>query len=123
MQSFEGPTLNDDIKELNQAIQQLQLAQQRVEAVRTRLQHRARAHITIVIITRRPPVFPNTNLRIGDTVRILNPRTWQQHQGTIIGTSGIYVEVRTRNRSVVRRIPRNLELISRGDENPQNPEQ
>ena len=123
MQSAEGPTLNDDIEELERALQQLQLAQQRVETVRTRLQRRATAHATIWIIARRPPVFPNTNLRVGDTVRILNPRTWQQHQGVIVGTTGIYVQVRTRNRSIVRRIPRNLELLSRGDENPQNPGQ
>ena len=123
MQSAEGPNLNDDIEELKQVLQQLQLAQQRVKTVRARLQHRARAHATIGIIARRPQVFPNTNLRVGDTVRILNPRTWQQHQGVIVGTTGIYVQVRTRNRSIVRRIPQNLELLSRGDENRQNPGQ
>ena len=139
--------IDRDIEELDRALQQLELVQRRVEAVRSRLRRREQqrpkqsnqqrtSHVPVrevEVVTNHirnervhtrnetnpnDAVLPNSDLFIGDTVRIDNPRDFQQDTGTVVGSQGRFVEVRTQNRNIVRRIPKNLTLLSRGT-NPQ----
>ena len=130
--------LERDIEELERALEQLDLVHQCVEAIRSRLRRREqrrprqgsqrrtrriperdaevltertceqRSH------TREDQVHPSVELRVGDMVRIDNPREFQQDSGTVVGFQGRFIEVRTQNRNIVRRIPRNLTLLRRG---------
>ena len=64
---------------------------------------------------RQPSLSPACHLpgpfQIGDHVTIVNPRSFQQSSGVIIGfTSSNFYQVRTPNGSLVLRIARNLRL-------------
>ena len=60
-----------------------------------------------------PSLFPNGSFHQGDHVRIWNPRDFQQPVGLVFGISGRFILVRTPNGEIVRRIERNLTLLSR----------
>lgn len=58
-------------------------------------------------------VLPNSNFRVGDRVRILNPSALQQDRGMVMGPARRrgFVLVRTSNGDIILHIPRNLQVI------------
>ena len=136
MISSSSSTDQDNIRELTEALRQLDLAQDRVTAVLRRLTReethtvnlgpnprtrgrRVRAVHTVPgdqendIVNEEQFVLPNSNFRVGDRVRILNPSALQQDRGMVMGPAKRrgFVLVRTSNGDIILRIPRNLQVI------------
>ena len=54
-----------------------------------------------------------TNIRIGDRVRIKNPKPGQQNKGTEQGlTATGFVKILTTNGNIIRRVPNNIVKIA-----------
>ena len=123
---------NRDIQDLTEAITQLQIAQIRLDSVlrriredeETRERRGEERQCTVEeennssSETEEPEgvtrfFLLNSRFKVGDRVRIVNPRSYQQDRGIIIGTNraGNFITVRTANGSEVNRIPRNLRPI------------
>lgn len=137
MISSSSSTDQDNIRELAEALRQVDLAQDRVTAVLQRLTREETRRINLAPNPRasgrrvravhtvpedqdaesenhEPFVLPNSNLRVGDRVRIINPGAQQQDRGIIVGPARRrgFVLVRTANGDIILRIPRNLQVIS-----------
>ena len=123
---------NKDIQDLTEAISELRIAQIRLDRVLQRLreqeetreqqgeerQYTSEEDNVSSSEEEEPervnrPYLLNSRFRTGDRVRIVNPRSYQQDRGIIIGTSraGNFIVVRTANGSEINRIARNLRFI------------
>ena len=111
---------NNNISDLTEALRQLDLAQERVNQAIRRIRRDERVEISP---HRNEPrnsqeqdycSLPNTNLRVGDQVRIINRNRGQQSHGAIVGatTRETFINVRTPNGNIVRRASNNLQLLS-----------
>lgn len=131
-----------NIQELTQALRELQIAQNRVNEVIERLraseenrinntgnqneeqqqlqnegaqQNQQVARIPVARVIEDTEAIPGTTLRIGDTVRILNPKRDQADIGiiTVYRVTYIYtwIIVNTRTGQSIRRIAKNLRKL------------
>ena len=119
----------------------LDIVQRKVNRVLERLQHQyqgrrhpshpnkeARANNPVINVFREPeenaPLLPNSRIRLGDRVRIMNPSRRQFSEGIVISTteSGGFILVKTRHVKPVRRRPKKLQFIS-SHHNNDNPQQ
>ena len=134
----------DNVRELTEALRQLNLAQGRVNTVLDRIRRksnrteesasrrRARAPIRQPHRSRQQDnfhtnpqqdyqyVLPNSNIRVGDRVQILNPGPLQQDRGIVVGPARRrgFILIRTGNGDIILRIPRNLKQLSNVTEIP-----
>ena len=111
----------DPIAELTDFLQRLDLLRDDVQRVLTSLGQVPQA-AAVLVDPHSPPLPPRPRslspdlplpgpFQIGDSVTILNPRSFQQSTGVIIGfTSSRFYQVRTPNGSIVLRIARNLRI-------------
>lgn len=108
---------NNDITDLTEALRQLDLAQERVNQVIRRIRRNERVEVPPHCNEQRNSQeqdyrpLPNTNLRVGDQVRILNPNRGQQSHGALVGatTRGTFVNILTTNGNILRRASKSIE--------------
>ena len=118
-----------NLQDLTQALNQLRLAQQRVESVRQRIEDRHRRiqntetssdQVTVGEVTprnRRRKVHPLVSYVVGDYVRIKNPNSGQEDRGIVFGvTRSALVKLRANNGDEIRRLSKNLILLQSVDE-------
>ena len=108
-----------DIRDLTEALNQLRLAQSRLDAViarveRNREQAERQEQPTP---TRRRPVHPLSRFVAGDYVRVKNPRRGQPYRGIVFGaTRSALIRLRATNGEEIKRLSKNLELLESADE-------
>ena len=118
-----------NLQDLTQALNQLRLAQQRVESVRQRIEDKHRRiqntetssdQVTVGEVTprnRRRKVHPLVSYVVGDYVRIKNPNSGQEDRGIVFGvTRSALVKLRANNGDEIRRLSKNLILLQSVDE-------
>ena len=108
-----------DIDDLSAALDQLRLAQARVD----RVLHRLRSSSTVPVAVPVPPlpvahVSPvrlrsaSIPISVGDHVRINRPGRNQQSSGVVIGvTPSNFLQIRTANGSIILRQPHNVNFL------------
>ena len=109
-----------DISDLATALEQLRLAQTRVDRVLHRLQ--SSSHLPVAVPVPPPLIAgvspvrhrgPSASISVGDSVRIHRPGRNQEASGVVIGvTPSNFLQIRTPNGSIVLRQPHNV--TSRG---------
>ena len=109
------------ITELTEALEQLRLAQDNLQAVLNRIREEEEEEEDTVevelpianVVARVERVHPFSHLAIGDRVKILNPKPYQQKFGTVIGATRTgFIKVKTPNGNTDRRFTNNLSLLS-----------
>lgn len=118
-----------DLRDLTTALEQLRLAQQRVDSVRQRIENRSTSVQRITATreeavtsstaqrTRRRTVHPLASYVVGDYVRVKNPKADQEDRGTVFGaTRSALVRVRTSSGQEIKRLSKNLVLLESADE-------
>ena len=109
------------IEELTQALKELQLAQDRVNAVVNKIrqekdnrteQQETITTLPIAQVIEDTEAIPGTTLRLGDKVRILNPNRNQENSGRITGYrvthTYTWIIVTTSLGRTIKRIAKNL---------------
>lgn len=118
------PSPDPDVDDLTIALDELRLAQARVDRILTRLRFRtsylpiavpaAVLPATWVSPLRRPSSFERFSFQFGDSVRINRPSRNQQPEGHIIGlTPSGFIQIRTPDQSVILRQPHNVTFLER----------
>ena len=113
---------DQDIRDLTEAVNQLRLAQSRLDAVRARVEHnRDRRKLEErggqAVLIRRRTVHPLSRFIAGDYVRVKNPKRGQPDRGIVFGaTRSALVQLRVANGEEVKRLSKNLELLESADE-------
>ena len=119
-------TYDEDIRDLTTAVNQLRLAQSRLDAVISRAEQnrdkreqgeqrgrQEQEHRS----TRRRPVHPLSIFIAGDYVRVKKNRQGQPDRGVVFAATGsVLVRVRAANGEEVKRLSKNLSLIESADE-------
>ena len=109
------------ITELTEALERLRLAQDNLQAVLNRIREEEEEEEDTVevelpianVVARVERVHPFSYLSIGDRVRILRPKAYQQNTEEVIGdTRTGLIKVGTPNGATVRRLTKNLALIN-----------
>ena len=104
---------NDELRDLVQALEDLDLTYKRV---RTLLKREIDRHQGVDDYPSTTPhtLFPGYPFKVGDQVQIKNPKLGQQKKGIVIGRTGEgdkgFIKVRTPNQRVLNRGPQNLVL-------------
>jgi len=120
------------VSELDLAFRDLDILHSRIRSVRAALAHRRRSSSAgvsshslpvailvpnddppqaIVVSPPREPLFTGGIICYSDSVRILNPRPFQQDTGVASHSRGHFIYVRTPNGSEVHRYEKNLLLL------------
>ena len=103
----------DQLTTITELLQKLELQQQiintQIKSVKNTIETIKGEKESKHYITNKSTKFKGSRLSIGDKVQIKNPKQHQQNTGTIIGqTNTGYARVRTKNGSIIRRLPFNL---------------
>ena len=118
-----------DLQDLTQALEQLRLAQERIDSVRQRIEDRAqRTSVTTSTAgsnttyrTRQRLVHSLARYAVGDHVHVKNPKGDQHDSGIVFGaTRSALVRVRTPNGEEVNRLSKILILLEAADEREQS---
>ena len=124
MDCMSGNHDRDNLRELSEALRNLDILQIRLNQVTTNnTAQRERTHPPRQINRSREfnirnegdlPLLSNSTIRLGDRVWILNPSPGQQAGGIVTGTTrnGDFIWVRTANGRAIRMTARNLRVIS-----------
>ena len=117
---------DEDIRDLTAAIEQLRLAQARLDTVVTIVERNIDRRVTqeepartqeTRLRTRRRAVHPSSIFVVGDYVKVKNPRQGQPDRGIVFGaTRSALVRVRAANGEEVKRLSKNLTLLESADE-------
>ena len=113
---------DQDIRDLTEAVNQLRLAQTRLNAVIARVeQNRAQREPVEreeqLLPRRRRTVHPLSRFVVGDFVRVKNPNRGQPDRGIVFGaTRSALVQLRAANGEEVKRLSKNLVLLESVDE-------
>ena len=115
---------NPDIDDLASALEQLRLAQSRVDRVLSRLRSRSTSLPIAIPVAdlpmarvsplRRPVSRGRSQFRVGDSIRINRPSRNQQSEGVILGfTPSGFLQIRTADQFIVLRQPHNVTFLGR----------
>ena len=103
-------TIIEQLKRLT--LQQQQLTQQIAE-LQSEIQNRSINDLAVAATSPVHTQRKNKPIKVGDRVRIKNPRKHQQNTGTVdsFTPTGLFARIKLDNNTVINRAPRNLELI------------
>jgi cell division septum initiation protein DivIVA len=93
-------------------IQQQQLTQQIAE-LQTEIQSRSSNDTTVAASSPIRAQRKNKSIKVGDRVKIKNPRKHQQNEGIVdsFTATGLFARVKLDNNTIINRAPKNLTLI------------